>query len=176
MELIKEILNSDIGLESKKRDKVYNLRRSARVVLINEKKEIAILNVARDRYHKLPGGGIEKEETREEAAYREVKEETGYNMKLINEVGLTIEYADDTNLMHISYCYFAKALEAGMQILSENEKEERIEFKWIAFKDAIELIKSDKPETYAGKFIQVRELSFLEKAYKVFIDENAGII
>lgn len=176
MELIKEILNGDIGLETKKKDKVYNLRKSARIILVNENKEITILKVARDGYHKLPGGRIEKNESKIEAAHREVKEETGYDMKMLDEVGLIIEYADDTNLMQISYCYFAKALDKGVQTLTENEIEEGIGLIWVDFKEAINIIKTDKPQTYAGQFIRLRELSFLEKAYEIFKNKYTAII
>ena len=47
------------------------------VVLFNEKGEILLEERSDDGYFDFPGGGIDLKETAEQAAYRELKEETG---------------------------------------------------------------------------------------------------
>ena len=47
------------------------------VILFNEKNEVLLEERADDGYFDFPGGGIDLKETAEEAAYRELKEETG---------------------------------------------------------------------------------------------------
>ncbi|MGL4654839.1 MAG: NUDIX domain-containing protein [Sarcina sp.] len=166
MKLIKEIFNKDLGLISNKKDRAYNLRRAARVVLVNEENKIALLNVTNEGYHKLPGGGIEKDETREEAAVREVEEETGYKMELGEQIGLIIEYSDNNNLMQLSFAYKGKTVEKTRATLSKTEIEQGIKLEWFTYEDAINILKGEKPEMYYGKFIVNRDLSFIEEAMK----------
>lgn len=47
------------------------------VVLFNEKGEVLLEERSDDGYFDFPGGGIDLKETAEQAAYRELKEETG---------------------------------------------------------------------------------------------------
>ncbi|MGL4451973.1 MAG: NUDIX domain-containing protein [Sarcina sp.] len=166
MKLIKEIFNEDLGLISNKKDRAYNLRRAARVVLANEENKIALLNVSNEGYHKLPGGGIEKGETIEEAAFREIEEETGYKMEIKEEIGLIIEYSDNNNLMQLSFAYKGMIKEKSVSTLSKNEIEQGIKLEWFTYEDAIKVLKSENPEMYHGKFIVSRDLYFIEEALK----------
>lgn len=166
MRLIKEIFNKDLGLISNKKDRVYNLRRAARVVLVNEENKIALLNVSNEGYHKLPGGGIEKDETIEAAAFREVEEETGYKMELQEKIGLIIEYSDNNNLMQLSFAYKGKVKEKSVSTLSKEEIEQGIKLEWFTYEDAVKTLKSENPEIYYGKFIVNRDLCFIEEAMK----------
>ncbi|WP_297518377.1 NUDIX hydrolase [uncultured Clostridium sp.] len=164
MKLIKEIFNKDLGFVSNKKDRVYNLRRTARVVLVNEQNEIALLNVSNEGYHKLPGGAIEKGESKEEAAKREVEEETGYKIELKEDIGLIIEYSDDTNLMQLSFAYKGKIIEKTQISLSENEINQGIKLEWFTYEEAIRTMKNESPSSYHGKFIVNRDLSFIEES------------
>lgn len=49
-------------------------REAVRAVLLDERQMIPLLYVARHRYHKLPGGGIDDGESREVALERELLE------------------------------------------------------------------------------------------------------
>ena len=83
MELIKEIY--DDGFEQHA-DQAYRVRKAARAVVINDRDEIALLFVANGNYHKLPGGGIENNETIYDALKREVEEEVGTMIEDIEEL------------------------------------------------------------------------------------------
>ena len=74
MELITKITDADIG------EKVYEInspttRKAVRTILLNDLGEIAILHKAEKNEYKLIGGGVENDETLEQALRREVLEE-----------------------------------------------------------------------------------------------------
>ena len=92
MEIIKEIREIDLGLKEKERfNKPYFLRKAARAIVFNDNNEIAFQFASKHKYYKLPGGGLEKGETIEEALEREVLEESGCEINILDEVGVIIE-------------------------------------------------------------------------------------
>ena len=58
------------------------LRRAARVLLLDENNRVLLVRLAYrgKRWWATPGGGLEDDETREDAARREVAEETGFEL------------------------------------------------------------------------------------------------
>lgn len=64
-----------------------NPRQAVRVVLLDSNRQVAIINVQKFGYYKIPGGGTEAGETLIMTAKREVKEETGCECKIITELG-----------------------------------------------------------------------------------------
>ena len=54
----------------------------------SERQRVLLARRKRDGLWVIPGGGVEKEESAEEAAVREVKEETGFDVRVINELGI----------------------------------------------------------------------------------------
>jgi len=165
MEWIREINSTDFGEERKTDpDKKYTLRKASRAIVINNSK-IALLFVPKHNYHKLPGGGIEPGEDQETALHREILEETGCRIKILKDVGMIIEYRDDKDMRQESYCYLAK-VDGEIKEPSFTEKEKADGFKliWVAIDEAISLLKKDRPKTESGRFIQVRDLAFIEKA------------
>lgn len=67
-------------------------RYAARGILIDEKKNVAMMFMSKNGFYKLPGGGIEALETPEIAFIREVKEETGYSSTIIEKLGYIEEH------------------------------------------------------------------------------------
>ena len=103
MKLLQEIYHNDINLENSKKLIKYEIRKSARAVLLNDNNEIAVLYVSKDNYYKLPGGGIEKNEEIIEALKREVDEEVGTDLEVIDEIGMIMEYREKFKQLNISY-------------------------------------------------------------------------
>ena len=56
-------------------------------VVINEKEEVLLVLREDFRIWALPGGGVEPDETPEQAAVREALEETGYQVEILQYVG-----------------------------------------------------------------------------------------
>ncbi len=141
----------------------YKTREAARAIVFDEKKSIALLHATKTFYYKLPGGGIEKGETKEEALKRECLEEIGCNVKIIDELGLTVEYRKEFNIKQISYCYIADLIgEKGIPHLEKDEAEEGFETTWVPLEDAIEKIKASKPTVIDGPYMVTRDLALLQ--------------
>ena len=85
MKLLMKLKDEGVGV--KPRSGTLNKRFAVRAVLFKGDK-IALLNVRRYRYHKLPGGGIKKKEGMKRALFREILEETGCKIKILSKVGL----------------------------------------------------------------------------------------
>ncbi|MFN3188411.1 MAG: NUDIX hydrolase [Candidatus Paceibacteria bacterium] len=166
MELLAEISEGSLGLSEKFEllGEEYQLRKSARVILLNDKGEMATQYLKTYNYHKLPGGGVDANESIEGALKREVKEEVGCDCKIVRPVGMTIEYRNKYKLLHISYCYEAKMIgEVGQTALEAGEIEEGQETLWMLPEVVLKKMKLDKPGKYEGYFISKRETAFLEE-------------
>lgn len=169
MKLLAEISEGSLGLSDQFEQfgSEYQLRKSARVILLNQHGQMATQHLKTYAYRKLPGGGIDSRESIEDALKREVKEEVGCDCKIIRHIGMTIEYRNTYKLLHISYCYLAEVVgEIGEPALEEGELEEGQETLWLAPFEVLAKMKTDTPGKFEGHFILKREISFLEEYLK----------
>ena len=168
MKLLKEITDQTIqeGL-SESYDKPYRLRKAGRAVLFNGNK-ISLQYVSKHNYHKLPGGGVEECETIKEALKREIQEEVGCDIAIKKPIGIVIEYRNKFKLLQISYCYFGEVVGfVGEPVYSETEIAGGFKPIWVTLDEAINLLENDKPNDYQGKFIKIRDLTFLKEAKEI---------
>ena len=84
MNLICKITDKDIG---EKYNEIDNpkIRFAARGIVIRDDGKIAIFYKSNKNEYKLPGGGMENDENPEEAFKREVLEETGCVVEIVNK-------------------------------------------------------------------------------------------
>lgn len=170
MKLLFKITDEDIGEEFKEINNP-KLRLGARGIVMREDGKIAIFNKSNKNEYKLPGGGIEGDENPEEAFKREVLEETGCEVEIIECLGTTEEYKSKNNFKQISYIFVGKVLKDTKKLnLTEKEKDEGARLLWETPKKALELITNcydsliaSKYETvYITKFIVLRDKKILE--------------
>jgi 8-oxo-dGTP diphosphatase len=146
-----------IGINWKKRD-------AARAILFNENNLVPLLYVAKQEYHKLPGGGVYKNEKKTHALAREVKEEVGSDIEIVSELGKIIEYRTQWKLKQTSYCYLGNIISKGIPKFTKEEMRNGFELIWVSLEEAIEKVTNDTTSDYEGAFIQERDLTFLRKA------------
>ncbi len=164
MKLLATLTNNDFGLDTKPISTAPKERQAARAVIINAKNEVSLLYTAKHEHHKLPGGGIEKNETWQKALHREAMEEAGCTIEIIRPIGKIVEEKDDER--QVSICVLAK-LEKDLETPDLTQKEVAEGYqpaKWFSFDNALELMNKDKPKTYMGNFMHKRDLIFLTHA------------
>ena len=165
MELIKLINLENVSDEEANE---FSTREAARAIVFDKENKIALLHATKYNYFKLPGGGINKGETKEEALKRECIEEIGCNVKIINEVGFTIEYRKQFNTKQTSYCYIAKLVgEKGEPKLEPDELEEGFKTIWLAVDDAQKKLMHDKSDIYEIPYMVKRDSALLDAAKKL---------
>lgn len=171
MELICKITDIDIGEEPVEMENP-KLRLGARGIVIREDGKIAIFNKSNKNEYKLPGGGLEGNEKPEDAFKREVLEETGCKVEIIDTLGTTEEYKSLNNFKQISYVFVGKVLNDTKQLhVTEKEKEEGAKLLWETPKEALELITnsynkliaSKYGSVYSTKFVALRDRKILER-------------
>lgn len=165
MKLLKEISEGTLGMgEPEQLGVQYELRKSARAVVLNDRGEMAVQYLQNYTYHKLPGGGIEPGETVEEALKREVREEVGCDCEVLEPIGMVIEYRNKYHMLHISYGFSAQVVGAiGEPQLDEGEREEGQVTLWLPPEEALAKMKNDVPGKFEGHFILEREKAYLEE-------------
>ncbi len=150
-------------ISDKPRPKIAETRSASRAVLFDENGLVPILFVSNFNYHKIPDGGTEKGETKMKGLIREIKEETGCEVKIRGEIGKVIEYRSKWNILQTSYGYIGDIIKKGEPSFTEDEIREGFKLVWLKLEEAVSQLRKDKPMDYQGKFIQERDLSFLEE-------------
>jgi 8-oxo-dGTP diphosphatase len=152
---------------SKSENVTYEDRLAVRIISKNAKNEVVIIRVDKGNYYKLPGGGIEANEDHGLAAEREALEETGCRVRIRGQCLASVEeYRND--LHQISYCYVADLIDdTGEPELTELEASEGLKHEWTPVGEALQKMRTIQPTTELGKFIQERDLFFIEEFLKL---------
>lgn len=170
MSLICKLTDQDIGEEYFELENP-ELRLSSRGIVVREDGKIAVFYKTNKNEYKLPGGGIENKENPEEAFKREVLEETGCIVEIIEKLGITEEYKYQTNFKQISNVFIGKVIEDTVQLnITQKEKDEGARLLWETPQKALKLItncydkliESKYESVYQTKFIVLRDRKILE--------------
>jgi len=160
MKILKEIKDKEFPSD----ESTLRHREASRAVLFDENGQIPLMFVSRHNYYKLPGGGIDEGESREQALIREIKEEVGSEIEITGEIGQIIEHRSEYNLKQISYCYIGKIISKGTPSFTGKELSMGLEVVWLSLDEAIVRVKNQKFEDYEGSFIQKRDSVLLKQA------------
>ena len=158
-----KITDEDLGLE---REEVSEWRsREAVRCILKSGNKIAMLHVGRYSYHKLPGGGVEKNESLKEALKREIKEEIGSEIRIERKIDTVKGHISREETIHISHCFETKEVEKGDPNFTEQEKEDNYQIEWMTPEKAIETLVKQEPSHYIAKLITARDLKFFRETF-----------
>lgn len=149
------------------KSEINMIRKTVRVILVNEKKEIALLHILgkdkfgdRDHYETI-GGGVNVNEDLITSLRREVLEEVGYTIKNIKEIGkIDIEYCL-LNRIDEGYFFYAEIDEFIGTSLEDYEKEIFDKVEWFSINEVDLLYK--KEVNNVGKMIHKRDYFMINK-------------
>lgn len=152
-------------------DIVWKERPTGKVVLFNEKGEIALIGNKVNDFFLLPGGGIEVDESILDGVRRECREETGYEIEIKDALGVTEDFRSRNSRHCISFGYSAKVISYGTPTLTVGEADIGAYVKWLPLPKAIELLKLQEERVWAGEvkfyntcFNTIRDLLFTRRA------------
>lgn len=160
MNVIKTLTDEDFKITSIKMDNPRQRLGARGLVFKNGK--VAILNKQSKNEYKLVGGGIEKDEDPTTAFQREVLEETGCQIEIIEFLGITEEYKSQDNFRQTSYVYVANVInDTGNFNFTQKEVDEGSNLLWFDINDALKLIKESENKLVSSKYESVYHTKFI---------------
>ena len=100
--------------------------KSCGAVVINDNKEILLVKTVKG-YYGFPKGHVEDNETEEETAIREVKEETNIDIEIISDKRFVLTYEIDENVYKDVILFIAKSKSNNLK----KQEKEISEVKWV---------------------------------------------
>ena len=170
MNILFKLIDTDFGLEQTEM-KDCGIRNASRGIVMRDDGKIAIQYKINKNEYKLVGGGMEENEDPNIAFKREVLEEAGCEIEIINQLGIIEEYRSLKNLKQISNIFIAKVTkELNKLALTEKEKIEGAKLLWLEPREALQLITdcydklitSEVKDVYNTRFAVLRDRKILE--------------
>ena len=172
--LFQDIDDYDIGLakERKPAEDDYVQRPNSRGILLDDKDRVALIHSVNRGWYKLPGGGGEKDELKRETLEREMLEETGYKVEVLQNLGTSHNVRHEWKLNTYAQIYLCRTKEfVGTQPM-DDEIEDGDTLEWFdSFDDAIaalEAVKLDEINFYGAYFFTRREIDSLKYAKQLY--------
>lgn len=152
--------------ENHESDQELKPKYATRTVLFDQDGKVAIINVKKHGYYKIPGGGIEDGEDILDAARREVQEESGCNCELVSKLGKLETEIPVWGLLDISEGFVATVIgEKTAPNYETWETERGFAIEWFDDLDtAISTIESNIVSEPGMDVLQERDLTFLKLA------------
>lgn len=177
MNYIIKLIDENFGIKSIKMENPRHRLGARGLVFKNGK--VAILNKQSKNEYKLVGGGIEKDEDPATAFQREVLEETGCQIEIVNFLGITEEYKSQDNFRQTSYVYVANVInDTGNINFTQKEIDEGSKLLWLDINDALKLIKESENKLVSSKYESVYHTKFIVRRdyeiLKYYIDNYSN--
>jgi ADP-ribose pyrophosphatase YjhB (NUDIX family) len=146
---------------------------AARAVIIDQSNNTAILSVKNGEYFKIPGGTLDDQEDIKDGLKREILEEAGCDIEVLDKIGEHEFYVSEKDKTYRSTCFLAKLKgNRGEPQFDDWEKSRDFMLLWINIDKAIKVFENIHPTDPYEKIIHHRDLNFLKKARKIIKKDN----
>jgi 8-oxo-dGTP pyrophosphatase MutT (NUDIX family) len=135
---------------------------AASAVVMDDKNRILLQKRRDNGLWSLPGGGMELGEFIEETIIREVKEETGYDVKVLKCIGIytdpehVIEYYDGEIRQQFSICFACEITGGSLEVSSESK-----EVEFISLDQIKNLEMHPAQRLRINDYLESREMTFI---------------
>ncbi|RYG61314.1 MAG: NUDIX domain-containing protein [Alphaproteobacteria bacterium] len=163
MTLLATITDADIGADYIMPAHPKETRTAVRAFLFDADGRMAYMWSGREAQHKLPGGGLEGEETLDQTLVREMREETGCAIHNVQYLGYVEEHRGRGAYLQTSHLHMAYVQgEKGTPQFDASEQARAFAVKWLLPDEARRLTASENtsPE-YGLRFQNAREQKLL---------------
>ena len=162
MTLLATITDADLGLPYTF-PATYESRTACRALLFDAEGRIAYMHNGAKNHYKLPGGGLEGNETLEQTLVREMREEAGCSVHKAVYLGYVEERRGKNGFLQTSHLYRAEVLgPKGKPQFDAGEQAENFTLHWLTPVEAITRLQSDPATTdYNLTFMHAREKRLL---------------
>ncbi|RKJ39158.1 NUDIX domain-containing protein [Acutalibacter sp. 1XD8-33] len=133
-----------------------NLEKSCGAVICREDGDFPRVLVIRHQnggHWAFPKGHVEKGESEEETALREIREETGLKVKMDTGFRQTVTFSPKPQVMKDVVYFGAKPTGGTLK----RQEEEVLEARWATFGEALELVTFENDRTVLREFIAYYE-------------------
>ncbi|MEA2112904.1 MAG: NUDIX hydrolase [Patescibacteria group bacterium] len=146
----------------------YKDRPTVKIIVKNDKGEIALITNPIHNFFLLPGGGAESSDLEKEAE-REALEEINYHTKIVKEIDKIEEFRNRNTKHCITTCFLAEAVkENDKDLRTEEEKKNGLVVQWFELNKALEIlenqtekVKNEEVKFYNTAFNIIRDFYFL---------------
>ncbi len=151
---------------------ITHQREIARAIFLNDKNEICLTKLLGDDkfghrdYYETPGGGMKPGETPEQALYRELIEETGFQSVVLSKTGDVLDYYNLIGRENHNHYYFARATHFVGKHLEEAEVIMLEKLVWVPIEEALRLYQHTV-DTPLSKLVKQREIPVLLEAQRL---------
>ena len=172
--IINDIDDQDVGLAKEKHPakKSYDIKQGARAILLDEHDRVALIHSVNRGWYKLPGGGREEDEIWRENLRREVIEEAGFTVDILQDLGLYRNTRHQWKMLAEARAFLCRTKEYVGTKRMDDEIEDGDTLEWFdSFDDAIAALKTVKLDEigfYGAYFFTRREIDLLEYAKRIY--------
>lgn len=171
MKLIAKITDEDIGEKTILMNNPFH-RKGARGIVLDHDGNMAVFYKKNKNQYKVPGGGLDKNESFEEAFIREVREEVGCEVQIISCLGYTEEYKTKSNYIQTSYVFVGKVIRKLENLeLTKMEQDEGGERLWMTPKEALRKMKENYDSLLASKYTNLYSTKIVAKRDIKIVEE-----
>jgi len=150
-------------------------RKIVRAIVFDEEKKFYFVRIHRDDSFgkatliETSGGGVEKGEDLETAIQRELKEELGAEVEILQEIGIVSDYYNHVHRHNINHYFLCKVRSFGEKNLMPYEiREFHMESLKLSYEAAIKEYEKCS-NTKLGRLIAQREVPVLEEVKKMLL-------